>query len=146
MSRPELAEALKQVPFLEHLAITVEEAKAGSVTLRLPCTRHNQNFDGHIAHGALFQLAEAAATIALGTHPELRQFDHKLKVGHIQYRAFSSRDVTARAKVTKEQVDMVSNLVQQTGEATMELPVQVMDGYGKDICVITSVFGFKQWR
>jgi len=144
MSRQALADSLKAVPILEHLGITVEEAKAGSVKLRLPCLLFNQNGAGQVSHGALFQLAEAAAAIALGTHDELRQYEHKHKVSHIQYRAWSSRDVTARAKVTKELVETVRSLIEATGEATMELPVSVMDGYGKDICLVTPVFSFKE--
>ncbi len=143
MSRQALEESLRTVPFVEHLGITVESAKPGNVTLRLPCNRQNQNVEGHLAHGALFQVGELAAAAALGTHPDLRALVQKHRVSHIQYRAFSSRDVTARAKVTKELVETVQSLVAATGEAVMELPVEVMDGYGKDICVITPVFGFK---
>jgi len=142
MSRSALTEALMAVPFLEHLSIAVDEARAGNVSLRLPAIPSNQDHSGNLAHGAMFQVAETAAALAVGTHPTLRTFAHRQKVSHIQYRAEAPRDVTARCAVQRDAAEAVQAQLRDQGEATLELRVEVLDGWGNDICLLTAVFGF----
>ena len=142
MSRVALTEALKAVPFLDHLAIVVDDARPGNVGLRLPATPHNLDHDGNLAHGALFQVAETAAALAVGTHATLRGMPHSHRVSHVQYRAEATKDVTARCSVPRDAADTVADQLRDHGEATLELRVEILDGWGRDVCLMTSVFGF----
>lgn len=142
--RQQIEQSLRAVPFITTLGITVEEARPGRVMLRLPCAAGNTNAAGDLHSGALFTLGELTASLAVATHPDLGQLLIRQKVAHVQYLETCSMDVTASLRIT---VDMVATVEIGIGEpegARLEVPVKVLDGKGRDVAVITTVFGFKR--
>ena len=143
MSRAQLEQILRTVPYVAALGISVEEAKAGLVVLRIPSQAVNLNADGALHSGALFSVGELAASVALGTHPKLAKIKKLAKASRIEYLATTKGDVTAHAQITPEQIQSIIDGIAREGRAQLELPVQLMDGHGKDVGNLVSVFTFR---
>lgn len=143
MSRQELEKSLERVPFLSTLGVRVEEAKPGAVVLRLPSSHGNRNFDGVLDAAALFALGQVAATVALGTHPNLVDVEPLNKGSTIRYLGTSKKDVTAHAEITQEMVNAIRNALDAGGRSQIEVPVRIMDGHGDDVADLHSLFGFR---
>lgn len=144
MSRTQLDQVLKTVPFVGALGISVEEARPGQVVLRLPMAPSNLAHGGILHTGAMFTVGELAAAVALGTHPRLAQLTRLQKATRIEYLATSTKDVTAHAMITGEMVQAITNGLERDGKAQLEVPVQLMDGHGKDVGEVVSLFTFRR--
>jgi acyl-coenzyme A thioesterase PaaI-like protein len=144
MSRVQLEQVLRTVPFISSLGIAVEEARPGQVVLRVPAASGNLSHGGVMHSGALFTVGELAAGVALGTHPRLASLTKLQKATRIEYIGTSGKDVTAHAMVTAEMITAIHNGLEREGRATVEVPVQLMDGHGKDVGEVVSVFTFKR--
>jgi uncharacterized protein (TIGR00369 family) len=144
MSRNQLEQVLRTVPFVAALGIAVEEARPGQVVLRLPSLGSNVNHDGALHSGAMFSVGELAAGVALGTHPRLVAFKRLQKATRIDYLLPCSADVTAHAMVTGEMVQAIHAGVERDGKFQIEVPVQLMDGHGKDVAALVGVFTFRK--
>ena len=101
------------------------------------------NHAGALHTAAIFACGELAAAVALATHPELGQLGHLLKSTKIKYFLPSSKDVTAHATVTQETVDTVMKNI-ETGTATIEIPIKVLDGHGNDVSELACNFAFRR--
>jgi acyl-coenzyme A thioesterase PaaI-like protein len=144
MSFRALVEALQSVPFLGTLRITVEEARPGAAILRLPAIPANLDHAGVLHTAALFAVGEAAAGVAVGTHPRLVGIKSLQKAGGIKYLGRARADVTAHAELREEQLDLVFEELAGPGRAQAEVVVRVMDGHGQDIAEIVSLFTFRR--
>jgi acyl-coenzyme A thioesterase PaaI-like protein len=131
------------VPFISTLGLSVEESRPGQVVLRLPLATANLAHGGVLHTATLFAVGEIAAGVAIGTHPRLAPVTKLLKASRIEYLAPSGKDVTAHAMVTAEMVQAVLNGVERDGKAQVEIPVQLMDGHGKDVAEVVCVYTFK---
>lgn len=143
MGVPQLDRSLGEVPMLATLGIRVEEARTGHVVLRQPLNDAVRNHGGALHTAAVFAVGELAAAVVVGTHPELTSFVHLQKSTKIKYYLPSTRDVTAHATVTEEMLDAVQRGV-DVGGATLEIPVKVLDGHGRDIAELVSNFAFRK--
>ncbi len=144
MSFQVLVEALQSVPFLATLGITVEEARPGTATLRLPAKDGNLDHAGNVHTGALFGLGEAAAGVAVGTNPRLAGIVHLQKACGIKYLARCRGNVTARATLPSEVIDGVLATLESKDRAQAEVTVQLMDGYGTDVGELVAIFTFRR--
>ncbi|MBN2798927.1 MAG: DUF4442 domain-containing protein [Deltaproteobacteria bacterium] len=133
MLTPKLSEALRAVPFLATLGITVEQAQAGEVVLRLPSNEGNRGHGGTLHTGALFSVGELAAGVALGTHPRLQGLQHLIRGTSVRYQRSSTADVTARAAITDELLETILKGVQDSGRAEVSVQVTLMDGHANDV-------------
>ena len=138
-----LDQTLRTVPMLATLGIRAEEARTGHLVLRLPYGGAVTNHAGAIHTGAIFALAELAAAVVLGTHPELAHLGQLQKSSRIKYYAPSHQDVTAHARVTGEMLDQVRDGLEQGATALLDVPVEVLDGRGNDVAELVSRFAFK---
>lgn len=141
--RQQLEAALNTVPILAHLGLAVEEARAGRVLMRLPLKRSNTNALGDLHGGTQMILAETAAGVAAGTHPELAEFLHLQKGTHVHYVQPARTDVTAEVRITSDFIAAVREGVARNGKARMEVPVPILDGKGRELSLITVVFSFR---
>ena len=136
-----LGAALAQVPFLANLGVSVEEARPGVITLRLPAKEGNLNADGYLAGAALFAVGELAAVVACGTHPRLNEAEQSILSSRIRYFGTSSGAVTAHASLRTELVDAVRVQLSGAGQARAEMSVKILDGYGNDIAEVAVTMG-----
>ena len=137
MSHSALDDALHQVPFIEHMGVRVEEAKPGSVVLRLPKNGYNCATDDTLYSAAVFAVAELSALVVVGTHPRLHAWTTELLTSSIRYQARASSDVTAHAELQPEQIQAIVEEVHHGGKGEAEVSVSVLDGYGNDIAVVS---------
>jgi len=144
MSFQVLVEALQSVPFLASLGITVEEARPGSATLRLPAIPGNLDHSGNVHTGALFSLGEAAAGVAVGTTPRLVGIVHLQKACGVKYLARCRGDVTARATLPSEVVDGILGDLERQERTQAEVTVQLLDSYGTDVGEVVAIFRFRR--
>lgn len=144
MSRTQLEQVLRTVPYVSTLGVAVEEARPGQVVLRLPLAAQNLAHGGVLHTGTLFAVGELAAAVALNTHPKLAPVTKLLKASRVEYKAASTKDVTAHAMVTAEMVSSVTSSLDRDGKATLEIPVQLMDGHGVDVAEVVSLYTFKR--
>ncbi len=143
MSLAMLDRTLQTVPFLSSLGIRAEETRTGHVVLRLPYNTKVTNHTGAIHTAAIFAVGELAAAVVLGTHPELANLVHLQKSTKVKYYLPSSKDVTAHATLTDENMSAIQNSI-GSGHATTEITVKVLDGHGKDVAELSSHFAFRQ--
>lgn len=144
MSFQALVEALQSVPFLASAGITVEEARPGSATLRLPAVEANLDHAGHLHTGALFTVGEAAAGVAVGTTARLAGVVHLQKASGIKYLANCRSDVTARASLPPEVVDGILADLEERERTQAEVVVEILDGYGNDIAEVVTIYTFRR--
>jgi len=143
MSLALLDRTLQTVPFLSALGIRAEEMQTGHVVLRLPYSPSITNHTGAIHTAAVFAVGELAAAVVLGTHPKLADLVHLQKSSKVKYYLPSSKDVTAHATLTDENMASISKSI-ETGHATTEVIVKVLDGHGNDVAELSSHFAFRQ--
>lgn len=137
-----LDQTLRTVPFLSTLGVRVEEARTGHIVLRLPLGDATKTHHGSLHTAAVFAVGELAAAVVLGTHPLLAGYSHLQKSTKIKYFLPASKDVTAHATLTPELVEALEGQLAD-GFATLELPVQVLDGHGNDVAHLSCHFAFK---
>jgi uncharacterized protein (TIGR00369 family) len=143
MSLAMLDRTLQTVPFLSALGIRAEETRTGHVVLRLPYRPSVTNHTGAIHTAAIFAVGELAAAVVLGTHPDLAGLVHLQKSTKVKYYLPSSKDVTAHATVTEENLASIADAI-QGGHATAEITVKVLDGHGNDVAELSSHFAFRK--
>lgn len=142
--RNDIEAVIRTVPFIATLGVSVEEARVGQIVLRLPMKKESQAAGGILHSGAMFTLGELAAAVAAGTHPKLAKYTRLQRATRILYKANSSKDVTAHAEITAEMVAAVTKGVERDGKAEIEIPVNLMDGHGKDVGEIVSKITFRR--
>lgn len=142
--RNQLEQVLRTVPYIAALNIAVEEARPGAVVLRVPHQANNLALGGILHSATLFAVGELAAASAIGTHPKLAVLTRLQKASRIEYLANATKDVTAHAVVTAEMVAAITSGLDRDGKAQVELPVNLMDGNGKDVGEVVSVFTFRR--
>ena len=140
----QLEQILRSVPYLATLDVRVEEAKPGLAVLRLPRREPVQGHGGTLHTGALFSIGEVAAGVAVGTHPTLATLPHLAQRSGVRYLAPATGDVTAHAKVTAEMVAAVTEQLEASGQATLDVPTRIMNGYGVDVAEVVAVFTFRR--
>ncbi len=143
MARQALEDALRRVPFLEALGVSVEEARPGAVVLRLPSSRQNQDLEGAVHAGALFTLGGLAASVALLTHPRLSHLEPLRRGATVTWLRTSTQDVTAHAEVTPERVDAILSALEGADPPPLALSVPLRDGQGEEVAAVETVFGFR---
>ena len=136
-----LDRTLRSVPMLSTLGIRAEEARTGHLVLRLPMSDAVKNAAGCIHNAAIFAVGELAATVALGTHPELAGLLHLQKSSRVKYYRPSSQDVTAHATVTAEMVAAIRAGL--PAAASVEVPVRVLDSVGRDVAEVRTHVAFR---
>jgi acyl-coenzyme A thioesterase PaaI-like protein len=140
VAHPALQEALHQVPFVALLGVTVEEATPQELVLRLPFAPTHRGVDGALFGAAVFAVGELAATAALLAHPELADRAIRQTSSRITYQGTATSDVTAHARVTAELLELMRAAWSGGQEASVDVPVRVLDGYGNDVAVVTPRF------
>ena len=137
MAHAALEAALRQVPFIENIGVRVEDAKPGTVVLRLPYYESNCGTDATLYGAAVFAVAELAALVVVGTHPRLHGHKTELLTSSIRYQALAVGDVTAHADLQPEQVQALVEEIQHAGRGEAEITVPVMNGHGEDIALVS---------
>ncbi|MFT6143992.1 MAG: acyl-coenzyme A thioesterase PaaI-like protein [Myxococcota bacterium] len=100
MAHADLEAALHEVPFLAPIGLSVTEASAGRIVLRIPADKRTRDFEGHVASGALFVVGELAATLALASHPQMHGRAVRRKQAEITYETTTTRPLLVTAEVT----------------------------------------------
>lgn len=144
MSFQQLEQVLRTVPMVATLGITVDEARPGSVVLKLPSQPSLLDAQGRLHSSTLFAVGELAAAVAVGTHPKLATIAYLHKASRIAYVATARSDVLARASVPPELVNAVVEGLAKDAKFVVELPVALLDGYGNDVANVVCVFTFKR--
>lgn len=142
--RNQIEQVIRTVPFIASLQITVEEARSGQIVLRVPLQTSNTAHGGILHSGALFTVGELAAALVAGTHPKLATMTRLQRACRIQYKANATKDVTAHAMITGEMIQAVMDGVERDGKAEIEIPVNLMDGNGKDVGEVVSMITFRR--
>jgi len=143
MSSSQLQQALASVPFFGTLGLKVTESRPGAVVLTLPATPGNTNHAGCLHSGALFGVGEAAAGIALGTHPALAHLTHLQRASGIRYLKPPTSEVKASAEVTGAIVDSIQQSLNRGEPSKIELVVDLCDAQGQSVAEVVSVFSFR---
>lgn len=144
MSIQKLQNALHAVPFLKHMEITVDSARPGGVTLTLSPSGALNDHAGNVHSGALFALGEAAAGIAVGTHPELNTLTMLQQASGIRYLRSCSHPPKAVAEVSGDTLNQVRSGLQGGNEAKVEVVVPIQDMTGAICAEVVSMFTFRQ--
>lgn len=143
MSVRALGEALGTVPYLAGLGITVEQARPGSVILRLPAGEQVLDHAGAIHPAALFAVGEAAAGVALGTSPKLTGMVHLQKATGVKYLARATGPVRAQAQVDDHFVQAVEADLARSSRAEADVVVAVRDQRGEIVAEVVAVYTFR---
>ena len=144
LSIKKLQSALDAVPYLKHMEILVDEARPGNVTLTLSGSPAITDHAGHIHSGALFSLGEAAAGIAVGTHPDLNTLVTRQQASGIRYLRSCPNAPKAFAHVDSDTLEQIRDSLQSDGEAKVELVVSIKDSSDSVCAEVVSVFTFRQ--
>lgn len=138
-----LQAVLDRVPFVALTGVEVEDFAPGRVVLSLTPSDQVRNHRGSFHAGALFTLAETAASAACATHPLLAGQRLLARSLEIRYRRPESVAITAHAEITEEMATAVIQGIERHGRMDLELQVQLMDGYGEVVAVLKGVYGFR---
>ncbi len=138
-----LQPVLDQVPFVAHVGVQVEDYAPGRVVLSLPTVREARNHTGSVHAGALFTLAETAASAACATHPQLTGFRLLARSLDIRYKKPVRGGVTAHAEITPEMARAVLDGVAGVGKHDLLVPVELLDGYGAQVAIVRGVYSFR---
>ena len=138
-----LQTVLDQVPFIAHLGIQVEDYAPGRVVLSLGCEPHGANHMGTMHAGALFALAETAASAACATHEDLLGLRLRARSAEIRYRRPAAGRVTAHAEITDEMAAAVQQGLERQGRTELVVPVEILDGRGTSVARVMGVYSFR---
>jgi len=143
MSVQKLQNALNAVPMLRHLTVIVAEADPGVVTLSIGTGDSVTDHSGNIHSAALFALGEAAAGIALSTHPKLTHLRPMQQASGIKYLRPCTDAPLVHASISDEQVTEIQGLLGAGNSAKIEVISKVSDDTGLLVAEVVSVFLFK---
>ena len=144
MSVQNLQNALNAVPMLRHLTVIVAEADPGSVTLTLGTSDSVTDHAGNIHSSALFALGEAAAGIALSTHPTLTHLRPRQQASGIKYLRPCTDAPLVQASISEEQTRDIQLALNKGNAAKIEVVAKVSDDSGLLAAEVVSVFLFRQ--
>ena len=144
MSVQNLQNALNAVPMLRHLTVIVAEADPGSVTLTLGTSDTVTDHAGNIHSSALFALGEAAAGIALSTHPALTHLRPRQQASGIKYLRPCTDAPLVQATISDEQITTIQAALSNGPSAKIEVIVKITDDSGLLVAEVISVFLFRQ--
>ena len=138
-----LQPVLDQVPFVAHTGLQVEDYAPGRVVLSLPTAAHVQNHVGSVHAGALFLLAETAASAACATHPQLANLRLLARNMDIRFKKPARGGVTAHAEVTEDMARAVRQGIARLGKHELEVLVELLDGHGGTVAQARGVYSFR---
>jgi thioesterase domain-containing protein len=138
-----LQQVLDQVPFIRHLGVQVEDYSPGRVVLSLATEPTAANHVGTMHAGALFALAEVAASAACATHEDLLGLRLRARGAEVRYRQSAGGQVTAHAEITDEMAASVLEGLAAGGKAELVVPVEILDGRGATVARVTGRYGFR---
>lgn len=138
-----LQQVLEQVPFIAHVGVQVEDYAPGRVVLSLGTEPSSANHMGTMHAGALFALAETAASAACATHAELVGLRLRARTAEIRYRRPASGRVTAHAEITDEMAAAVLAGLESQGRIELSVPVEVLDGHGAQVARVLGIYSFR---
>lgn len=138
-----LQQVLDQVPFIRHLGVQVEDYAPGRVVLALSTEPSAANHVGTMHAGAIFALAETAASAACATHEDLLGLRLRARGADIRFRQSASGRVTAHAEITDEMAAAVVEELARAGKAELIVPVEILDGRGATVARVTGRYGFR---
>ena len=143
MSVQALINALRSVPYLATLGITVEQARPGRVTLKLPLSEPLKDHSGGMHTSAVFAAGEAAAGVAVGTHPVLATITSLQKATGIKYLQRATTDITASAALDDTFVADVQRGLKETGRTEADVIVAIYDARGRQVAEVVAVYTFR---
>ncbi len=138
-----LQSVLDQVPFVAHLGVQVEDYAPGRAVLSLPLAVELRNHVGSVHAGALFSLAETAASAASATHPRLAGLRLLARSLEIRYKKPVRGGVTAHAEITPEMAEAVIAGIAAAGKHDLVVPVELFDGHGNSVAVVRGIYSFR---
>jgi len=138
-----LQDVLDQVPFVAHVGVQVEDYAPGRVVLSLATQPTSANHMGTLHAGALFTLAETAASAACATHAELRGLRLRARSSELHFRRPASGRVTAHAEVTDDMATLVLEGLDNHGKVDLSVAVEVLDGHGTTVARVVGVYSFR---
>jgi acyl-coenzyme A thioesterase PaaI-like protein len=140
MSVQALVNALRTVPYLAALGITVEHARPGRVRLALPSHGAILDHSGAIHPSALFGLGEAAAGVAIGTCPELATTVRLQKACGIKFLARATGPVLAEAALGDAWLAALRERLAADGRAEVDVIVPIRDTRGAEVAEVVAVY------
>src|SRR5205085_7156573 len=127
----------ESIPFLRKTGVRLEEASGSEARLRLPLEEGNLGSGGLVHAGAIFTLAEAAAT-ALGLQAfDPGQFSLVGKAGEVKFRRPARGDLWALARLDHEVLEATRERGSSEGKVDVAVPVAVTDQAGERIAEAT---------
>jgi acyl-coenzyme A thioesterase PaaI-like protein len=144
LSINKLQELLNSVPYINHLGLQVCEASPGGVTLALTEGHALQDFAGNVHSAAVFALGEAAAGVAVSTHPQLVGFNPMQQASGIKYLQPVQSRPYATAELDADVIKLTAATLQTEGRAKLEVVVPVHDNQGSVFAEVVSVFSLRQ--
>ncbi|NOY24552.1 MAG: DUF4442 domain-containing protein [Oligoflexia bacterium] len=138
-----LQQILDQVPFVAHVGVQVEDYAPGRVVLSLGTELNCSNHMGSMHAGAIFVLAETAASAACATHPDLVGLRLRARAAEIRYRRPAQARITAHAEITDEMADAVTAGLATRGRVDLSVPVEIFDGYGNSVARVLGAYTFR---
>ena len=144
MSIQKLQDALHAVPFLKHMEIIVDAAMPGHVTLTVAPSGMLNDHAGHLHSGALFVLGEAAAGIAVGTHPNLNALVTRQQASGIRYLQSCTNPAKATGEISPEMLEQIRGALKDGNEAKIEVVVPIRNSSEQVCAEVVSMFTFRQ--
>lgn len=138
-----IRELLALIPFVSKAGMSVEDHGPGKAVLSLGPDPDNTTAGGLLHGGALFTLAETAASVALSTHPELRDLRIYLRGAEARFERAEDGRVSAHALVPPELAHQVSQGLAATGRGEGTIEVEVLGGHGQLVAIWTGTYRFK---
>ncbi len=132
------------IPFLRKAGVRLEEASGGEARLRLPLDEGNLGQGGLVHPGAIFTLAEAAAT-ALGLQAfDPAQFTLISKAGDVRFRRPARGDLWARAQLEHDTLEATRERGSSEGKVDVAVPVALSDQSGERVAEATVTLSLRR--
>lgn len=138
-----LQAVLDRVPYVALTGVEVEDYAPGRVVLSLTPSDQVRNHVGSFHAGALFTLAETAASAACATHPALTGLRLLARGVDVRFKKPARAQVTAHAEITAEMAEAVLRGVELHGRYDLEVPVLLLDGHGEIVATVRGSYGFR---
>ncbi len=134
----------EQIPFLQKVAVRVEEIGANHVRLRLPHDPTNDNYVGTTHAAAIFSFGETCAGLAAGAVFDLTRLRMLARRAEIEYRKPVTGDLVSAVEIAPETVASVEQKVERQGKAALPIKVTMKNAAQETVAEMTVEYHFRR--
>lgn len=118
----------ENIPLLKAMGVKIESLGEGEAVTSMPFKPDNLNHVGTIYAGALFSHAEVTAGVTLFSRFSPTDFRLLIKHMEIEYKKKVTTDVTGKAKIDDDLLDLVRKDLEDDGRSARTFPVFLFAG------------------